>query len=251
MASDGQRHVLAIGGTGGATEPSTGLPRLVSYALELSGQPAPRVCLVNTATGDDPRGLARQYSVLAVTPARATHLELFPMPNVADPEDLLLSQDVIFVGGGSVANMAAVWRVHQLDRILRAAWRAGIVLSGVSAGAICWFEGGTTDSFGTKLRPFTAGLGFLAGSYCPHYSSEPARRPAFRSLVADGTLPAGLACDDGAAAHFADDSLAEVVTDRPEALGYRVEPDGAGGASETPLPARLLPGDQAASGPRR
>ena len=183
--------------------------------------------------------------MLAVTPARVTHLELFPMPNVADPEDLLLSQDVIFVGGGSVANLAAVWRVHQLDRILRAAWRAGIVLSGVSAGAICWFEGGTTDSFGTKLRPFTAGLGFLAGSYCPHYSSEPARWPAFRSLVADGTLSAGLACDDGAAAHFTDDRFAEVVTDRPEALGYRVEPDGAGAASETPLPARLLPGGQA------
>jgi peptidase E len=246
--------VLAIGGTGGAggaAEPSAGLPRLVSYALELSGRPAPRVCLVNTATGDDPRGLARQYSVLAVTPARVTHLELFPMPNVGDPEDLLLSQDVIFVGGGSVANLAAVWRVHQLDRILRAAWQAGIVLSGVSAGAICWFEGGTTDSFGTKLRPFTAGLGFLAGSYCPHYSSEAARRPAFRALVADGTLPAGLACDDGAAAHFAGGSLAEVVTDRPEALGYRVEPDGAGGASETPLPARLLPGDQVTSGQAR
>ena len=249
--------MLAIGGTGGtgeaggAAEPPARLPRLVSYALELSGRPAPRVCLINTATGDDPRGLARQYSVLAVTPARVTHLELFPRPNVADPEDLLLSQDVIFVGGGSVANLAAVWRVHQLDRILRVAWRAGIVLSGVSAGAICWFESGTTDSFGPKLRPFTAGLGFLSGSFCPHYSSEPARRPAFRSLVADSTLPAGLACDDGAAAHFTDDCLTELVTDRPEALGYRVEPDGAGAARETPLPGRLLPADQVSSGSAR
>jgi peptidase E len=244
--------VLAIGGTGGGdAEPSTGLPRLVSYALKLSGRPAPRVCLLNTAMGDDPRGLTRQYSALAATPARVTHLELFPMPNVADPEDLLLSQDMIFVGGGSVVNMVAVWRVHQLDRILRAAWQAGIVLSGVSAGAICWFEGGTTDSFGSRLRPFTAGLGFLPGSYCPHYSSEPARRPAFRSLVADGTLPAGLACDDGAAAHFADDSLAEVVAQRPEALGYRVEPDGAGRSVQTPLPARLLPGDQFTGGQPR
>jgi peptidase E len=252
VASDGQRHVLAMGGTGGGdAEPSAGLPRLVSYALELSGRPAPRVCLLHTATGDDPKGLVRQYSALAATPARVTHLEFFPMPNVADPEDLLRSQDVIFVGGGSVANLAAVWRVHELDRILRAAWQAGIVLAGVSAGAICWFEGGTTDSFGTALRPFTAGLGFLPGSYCPHYSSEPARRPVFRSLVADGTLPAGLACDDGVAAHFADDSLAEVVAQRPEALGYRVEPDGAGGATETPLPARLLPGDQVTGGPPR
>jgi peptidase E len=252
VASDGQRHVLAIGGIGGGdAEPSAGLPRLVSYALELSGRSAPRVCLLHTATGDDPKGLARQYSALAATPARVTHLELFPMPNAADPEDLLLSQDVIFVGGGSVANLVAVWQVHELDRILGAAWHSGIVLSGVSAGAICWFEGGTTDSFGTRLRPFTAGLGFLPGSYCPHYSSEPARRPVFRSLVADGTLPGGMACDDGAAAHFAGDSLAEVVAERPEALGYRVDPDGAGGAAEQPLPTRLLPGDQVIGGQPR
>ena len=110
------------------------------------------------------------------------------MPNVDDPEDLLLSQDVIFVGGGSVANMVAVWQVHGVDRIMRSAWESGVVLAGVSAGAICWFEGGTTDSFGPVLRPFTAGLGLLPGCYCPHYDSEPARRPTFQSLVADGTL---------------------------------------------------------------
>ena len=241
--------MLAIGGLGDSPAAlSAGVPRLISHALELSGRRAPRVCLINTPMGDDPRVLVRLYSVLSATAARVTHLELFPMPNVQDPADLLLSQDVIFVGGGSVANMLAVWRVHELDRILRAAYQAGIVLSGVSAGAICWFESGTTDSFGIRLRPFTAGLGLLAGSYCPHYSSEPARRPTFQSLVADGTLPAGLACDDGAGAHFVDESLAEVVADRPEARGYRVEPDGAGGPAETPLPARLLTGVQAAGG---
>jgi peptidase E len=242
VATDGRAHVLAIGGLGGSlAAPGRDLPRLLGYALELSGRPEPRVCMINTATGDEPRLLVRQYSLLAATPARVTHLELFPMPNVADPAELLLSQDVIFVGGGSVANMAAVWRVHELDRILRAAWQAGVVLSGVSAGAICWFEGGTTDSFGHQLRPFTAGLGFLAGSYCPHYNSEPARRPLFQSLVSDGTLPAGLACDDGAAAHFVGKSLAEVVADRADAFGYRVEPDGAGQAIERALPVRLLP----------
>jgi peptidase E len=170
------------------------------------------------------------------------HLALFPMPNVADPEDLLLSQDVIFVGGGSVANMVAVWRVHQLDEILRRAWTAGIVLTGVSAGAICWFEGGTTDSFGPDLRPFTAALRFLAGSYCPHYDSEPQRRPVYQGLVAAGALSAGIACDDGTAAHFADDDLAEIVADRPGALGYRVWADGTGSAAETALPALLLTG---------
>jgi peptidase E len=241
VAIDGRAHVLAIGGLGGSLAVlGRDVPPLIAYALELSGRPEPRVCLINTAMGDDPRLLTRTYSLLSATPARVTHLELFPMPNVPDPAEHLLAQDVIFVGGGSVANMAAVWRVHELDRILRAAWRAGVVLSGVSAGAICWFQGGTTDSFGPRLRPFTAGLGFLAGSYCPHYNSEPARRPLFQSLVGDGTLPAGLACDDGAAVHFADTDLAEVVADRDDAFGYRIASDGAGQAVETVLPVSLL-----------
>ena len=190
--------------------------------------------------GDDPGTFVRMYSLLSGS-ARTRHLQLFPMPNVADPADLLLSQDVIFVGGGSVANMVAVWRVHGLDRVMRAAWDRGIVLAGVSAGALCWFEGGTTDSFGPELRPFAAGLAMLAGSYCPHYSSEPGRRPLYESLVADGSLPPGIACDDGAAAHFADDALAEILADGPGRHGYLVAQDGAGGATEKTLPTRLLP----------
>jgi peptidase E len=180
------------------------------------------------------------YNRFAPLRGLVSHLALFPMPTVEDPADLLLSQDVIFVGGGSVANMLAVWRVHGLDAIMRTAWEAGIVLAGVSAGAICWFSGGTTDSFGPALRPFTDGLGMLGGSYCPHYNSEPGRRPLFQSLIADGTLPAGIACDDGTAAHFADDSLHEVVANRGEAHGYLVERDGSGSARETRLPTRLL-----------
>jgi peptidase E len=153
---------------------------------------------------------------------------------------LLLSQDVIFVGGGSVANMVAVWRVHGLDVVMRNAWQAGIVLAGVSAGAICWFSGGTTDSFGPQLRPFTDGLALLDGSYCPHYDSEPGRRPLYQSLIAAGTLPAGIACDDGAAAHFVDDSLHEVVADRDGAFGYLVKRADGGTAVEARLPARVL-----------
>jgi peptidase E len=232
--------VLAIGGFGMPGADPARVPRLVEHALELSGRSAPRACVLNTAMGDDPGGFVRMYSWLAGTPARASHLQAFPMPNVSDPEELLLSQDVIFVGGGSVANMVAVWRVHGLDRVMRSAWHQGIVLAGVSAGALCWFEGGTTDSFGLELRPFTAGLGLLAGSYCPHYSSEPGRRPLYESLVAGGSLPPGIACDDGTAAHFADDALAEIVADRPGQLGYRVQQDGAGGAIQTALATRLL-----------
>jgi peptidase E len=163
------------------------------------------------------------------------------MPSVADPEDFLLTRDLIFVGGGSVANMLAVWRVHQLDRILRTAWQAGVVLAGVSAGAICWFEGGTTDSFGPDLRPFTDGLGLLAGSYCPHYDSEPARRPLFTSLIAAGLLPAGIACDDGAGAHFVDGELQGVVSGLPGAAGYRVVPGSAGGFTQATLATSPLP----------
>ena len=230
--------MLAVGG--GMLMPRDAVPLQVKYAMELSGQSRPKLCVLNTAIGDDPNAYLRFYDRLAETPARVRHLALFPMPNVTDPEDLLMSQDVIFVGGGSVANMVAVWRVHGIDEILRKAWHAGTVLAGWSAGGICWFEGGTTDSFGIRLRPFTDGLGMLAGSFCPHYNSEPERRPLYQRLVAEGTLPGGIACDDGAAAHFADETLFELVSDRPGANACRVEPDGAGGFAETPLPVRFL-----------
>jgi peptidase E len=240
MAADGRRHILAIGGFAPLAEQDQPLPALIAHALTLSGAAAPRVCVLNTANGDDPAAYVRMYARLSQHGARPSHLQLFSMPNVSDPADLLLSQDVIFVGGGSVANMVAVWRVHGLDDVLRQAWEAGIVLAGVSAGALCWFSGGTTDSYGPRLRPFTDGLGFLPGSYCPHYSAEQTRRPAYQALVADGTLQVGIACDDGAAAHFAGDELEAIVAERPGAAGYRVEPDGNGGARETALPAALL-----------
>ena len=230
--------MLAVGG--GMLMPRDAVPLQVKYAIELTGQARPRLCVLNTAVGDDPNAYLRFYDRLAETPARVRHLALFPMPNVTDPEDLLMSQDVIFVGGGSVANMVAVWRVHRIDEILRKAWHAGIVLAGSSAGGICWFEGGTTDSFGMRLRPFTDGLGMLPGSFCPHYNSEQERRPLYRRLVADGTLPDGVACDDGAGAHYVDETLAELVADRPEANAYRVAADGAGGAFETVLDVRFL-----------
>ena len=230
--------MVAIGG--GMLMPREAVPFHVEYAIKLSGKPAPRLCVLNQAVGDDPAYYLRFYDRLANSPAEVRHLSLFPMPNVSDPEDFLLSQDIIFVGGGSVANMAAVWRVHGIDAIMRKAWHAGIILAGSSAGGICWFEGGTTDSFGIKLRPFTDGLGMLTGSFCPHYNSEPERRPLYHRLVAEGALPGGLACDDGAGAHFVDDALAEVVADRPDAGAYRVDPDGAGGFTETAIPVRFL-----------
>lgn len=216
------------------------MPLLLHYAARLSGGAAPKICIINTASGDDAAGYVRTYNLLSALSSRVSHLQLFPMPNVLDTAGFLLNQDVIFVGGGSVANMLAVWRIHGLDDALRQAWHAGVILTGVSAGAICWFTGGTTDSFGEVLRPFTDGLRMLPGSYCPHYDSEPRRRPLYQALVADGSLPPGVACDDGAAAHFIDDSLAEVVADRPNARGYLVQPGGNDVAVETKLETRLL-----------
>jgi peptidase E len=234
MAADERKHVIAIGG--GMMMPEGAVPLQIDYALRLTGKRDPRICVLNTAAGDDPRWTVAMYDRFAGKPARLSHLALFPMPNVLDPADLLLSQDLIFVGGGSVANMLAVWRVHGLDVVLRKAWLAGIVLAGSSAGGICWFEGGTTDSFGRELRAFTDGLGLLSGSFCPHYNSETRRRPLYQQLVTDGTLPAGIACDDGVGAHFIDDALAEVLSDRPGPGAYRVEP----GVAETRLETRFL-----------
>ena len=241
VAVDGRLDVVAFGGLPPPDSPGARQPFL-DYLCGLTGGAAPRIGVLTTAVGDDPAAVARAQTWFEGAPGEVSYLALFPMPTVADPEDFLLSQDLIFVGGGSVANMVAVWRVHELDRILRAAWQAGVVLAGVSAGAICWFEGGTTDSFGPDLRAFTDGLGFLTGSYCPHYDSEPGRRPLFTSLIAAGGLPAGIACDDGAGAHFVDDELDAVVTGLPGAAGYLVGPDGTGGFTHTTLATRPLPG---------
>jgi peptidase E len=242
VAVDGRRHVVAFGGLPWQDSRPVGRRPFRDYLYGLTGRAGPRVAVLTTASGDDPAGAALTCGWFEGGGAEVGHLALFPMPSVADPEDFLLSRDLIFVGGGSVANMLAVWRVHQLDRIMRAAWQAGVILAGVSAGAICWFEGGTTDSFGPDLRAFADGLGFLKGSYCPHYDSEPGRRPLFTSLIAAGGLPAGIACDDGAGAHFVDDELEAVVAGRPGAAGYLVRPDGTGGSTHTTLAARPLPG---------
>jgi len=130
--------------------------------------------------------------------------------------------------------MLAVWRVHGFDRILREAWEPGVVLAGWSAGMICWFEAGVTDSCGAQLEGMRDGLGFLTGSACPHYDGEERRRPVYTELVANG-FPAGIALDDGVAAHFDGTELVEVVAANPDARGFRVGPKG-----ETSLPVRVL-----------
>ena len=215
---------------------------LTEYAIELSGvsSRAPRVCYVGTASGDRPDNIAEFYSAALERGLTPSHLQLFLMPNVDDMRELLLSQDVIWVFGGSVAGLLAMWRLHGVDEIMREAWHAGVVLTGVSAGSICWHLGGTTDSFGPRLRPLTNGLGFLPFSNGVHYDSEPERRPLFQSLIADGTLPAGYATDDGTGVLYRGTEFAEAVRETPGKCVYWVERAGDGKAVETMLDTRTM-----------
>jgi dipeptidase E len=197
--------------------------------LELAG---PRVCFVPTASGDEAWQLVRFYESFAHR-AEATHASFNPWPR-ADLREHVLSRDAIYVSGGNTANALAIWRVHGFDDVLREAWESGILLCGWSAGMICWFEAGVTDSFGPQLDAIRDGLGFLPGSACPHYDGEERRRPVYQRLVAEG-FPAGYAADDAAALHFVGTELHEVVAAAEGARAYRVEP-----GSERPIDPRLL-----------
>jgi dipeptidase E len=203
--------------------------RLLEYVLGIA--PGRRLLYVPTAGMEDPARTVWWYERLHGR-AEMTHLHFSPWPP-AHLRDLVLGQDIVLVAGGNTANALAIWRVHGFDTILREAWERGIVLTGWSAGMICWFEHGVTDSFGPELGSMEC-LGFLPGSACPHYDGEERRRPVYTELVEAG-LPAGLAADDGVALHFVGTGLHEVVTARPGATAYRVGPEG-----ERPLEARLL-----------
>jgi len=235
-----ERTVVAMGGGGFSSEPDS--PLLDDFILGLArvnrGRERPRVCFIGTASGDSPVYIANFYAAFARR-AEAIHLPLFQRSD-QDVEGFVLDQDVIYVGGGNTENMVAIWRIHGVDRALRRAWDEGIVLTGLSAGSLCWFETGTTDSYGPQLAALSAGLGLIPGSHSPHYDGEPTRRPFYQRLVREGVLPAGYAADDGAALVFRGTELAEIVASRPNARGYRVERGEDGEAIETELPTRYL-----------
>jgi dipeptidase E len=228
------RHIVAMGGGQDVGDP------VFDYVAGLLDAPRPKVCLLPTAASAVPVSVMRFLSVFPTDRFELTYLDLFARDD-RNLRDFILSQDLIFVGGGSTANLLAVWRVHGLDTILKEAWMSGVAISGASAGANCWFEASTTDSFG-PLAPLPDGLGLLPGSFCPHYESEPGRRPLYRSLVADG-FPPGIACDDLAAAHFVGTELTEIVASDPSSRAYRVVRGADGSAHEEVLPARNLSTD--------
>ncbi|MFL6066415.1 MAG: Type 1 glutamine amidotransferase-like domain-containing protein [Gaiellaceae bacterium] len=213
-------QIVGIGGGGDTPEQFRALLR---YVLSLTGKERPRVLHVPTATGDSAESIVAMYERLGAL-CDLSHLRFFPYPP-ADLREHVLSHDAVSVGGGNVANMLAVWRVHGFGEILREAWEQGVVLFGVSAGMLCWFEAVVTDSFGLQLEGLRDGLGWLSGSACPHYDGEERRRPRYRELV-DSGFPEGIAADDGVGLHYVGTELREVVTCRPGATAYRVTRDG-------------------------
>jgi dipeptidase E len=203
-----------------------------SYLLGLAERERPRLLFVPTANGEEAAAILPIYEQLSPS-AQVTHATFFPWPD-PDLRTHVLEQDIVFVAGGNTANMLAIWRVHGFDTVLREAWERGVVLSGWSAGAICWFEACVTDSFGPQLEGLRDGLGFLPGSACPHYDGEELRRPRYVELVGGG-FPAGIAIDDDVAVRYDGTDLTAVVTSREGASAYRVSP-----AGEERLDARLL-----------
>jgi peptidase E len=237
-----QRHVVAIGGGSFVGEPRVGtrISPLVRYALDLTGAERPKVCFVTTAVGDTPQYTAMLYGAFVAAGTVPTSLALFQMPSVPDIRAHLLDQDLVYVTGGNTANLLALWRVHAVDDALRAAWEAGVVLTGQSAGSLCWHTGGTTDSFGPDLVGLPDGLGLLPYSHCPHYDGEEQRRPLYHRLVGEGALDPGYAVDEGAALHYEGVKPARSVAVRDGATSYFVAPDGSGGVVEEAMEARRL-----------
>jgi dipeptidase E len=200
-------------------------PALDELVLSLTGTPRPRLCLLPTAGGDSEHQIRRFYETYGDRLCEPSHISLFRLGRRPVPlREHLLAQDAIYVGGGSMVNLLAIWRAQGLDTILREAWEQGVVLAGLSAGSMCWFEWGVTTSSGA---PQTApGLGFLPGSNSVHHDSEPARRPVYHEAVRTGAIPPGWAVDDAAALIFHHTDLAEVVAARPAAHAYAVTTTG-------------------------
>ena len=231
-----EQRILAIGGA--SLGPSSTDWPLFQYLLDLTGLERPRICFIGTAGGEDAGDRAAFYSTFARR-AEANHLDLFGR-RIDDVPGFLADQDVILVAGGNTANMLAIWRVHGVDRALKAAWERGVILAGWSAGAMCWFEGGLTDSFGPDLAPLRDGLQFLPGSFCPHYDSESLRRPRYEEVVGSGALFDGHAADDGVGLLFVGRDLADAVASLPGQHGYRVERRRGNSVEDTQIRARLL-----------
>ena len=228
-------QIIALGGHGiSACVDDVALSR---YIIGQAAAERPRICFLPQGSGEDSLYIARFYRHFLAFDAQPSDLSLF-QPHTADIADFLMEQDVIYVGGGNTKSMLALWREWGVDRILRQALDQGTVLSGVSAGAICWFEQGLTDSVPGELTPLDC-LGFLPGSCAPHYDGEPDRRPRFHRLIGKGEMTDGYGIDDKAGLHFIGGELLRVVAATAAAAAYRVE-QLTTGVSETELDASTI-----------
>jgi len=233
-----QGTIVTLGG-GGFSMSDDGTSAMDDFLIELTGRAMPKVCFVPTASGDS-FDYSTRFETAFAGRAATSVLSLFGnwRTGYADPS-MLLEQDLIYVGGGSTANLLAIWRLHGIPEILRAAAARGVVLAGISAGMNCWFEGSSTDSFGT-LAPLGDGLGFLSGSACPHYLGEQGRREMYLDWVGAGALPEGYAADDFTAVVWRDGEFVEAVSEQQGKSVFRVERrDGAG--IEHEIAVRRLP----------
>lgn len=233
-------QIIALGGGGFSMEPDN--PLLDRYILGATGKSRPKVCFFPHATPDPVRFVRNFYDAFARLECRPSYLSLFETPPMRDMEDFILSQDALYVGGGNTKSMLALWRGWDLDIILRKAYERGVVLAGISAGSNCWFEDCVTDSVAPQLSALGDGLGFLTGSFCPHYDGEVMRRPTYHRLIAAGEIKDGIACDDGAAAHYVDGERVRVVSSRPNAKGYRLTRGDDGEAIEREIETHYLGG---------
>ena len=232
--SENSRQIIALGGGGFSMEPEN--LALDEYVLKQARVPQPAIAFIPTASGDAESYIASFYQAFSILPCRPSYLSLFS--RTPDLRECLLAQDVIYVGGGNTKSLLGVWREWGLPEVLREAWAAGVVLAGVSAGAVCWFEQGLSDAYAEALRPLQS-LGLLAGSCCPHYDGEAERRPTYHEFLRTGEVLPGLAIDDGAAVHFVGDDIHRVVASRPGATAYRVRAEN-GAVREEALPVEFL-----------
>ena len=209
--------ILATSGgyVAGPVQMSWRLGTMLLDALALTDKVRPRVCLVNTAMGDHLTNYALAYEAFNAAGCDVTELKVFPQPS-ADPEERLGGSDLVWVGGGSVANLLSLWRLHGVDGAMRSAWERGVILGGVSAGSLCWHLGGTTDSFGQILQPVTNALGFLPYANGVHYDAEAQRRPSLHQLMKSGVLsPLAYATDDTVGIWYEGIEATTVVSDAP------------------------------------
>ncbi|WP_409276177.1 Type 1 glutamine amidotransferase-like domain-containing protein [Neobacillus sp. SCS-31] len=213
------RQIIAMGGGGFSMEPENLL--LDKYILNQAKKDLPKVCFAPTASGDQTNYIERFYKAFKTLPCQPSHLSLFE-PEYPDIESYILEQDVIYVGGGNTRNMLVLWKEWGLDHYLKKAYKNGVILAGLSAGSICWFEEGLTDPLNAPLYKLD-GLGFLKGSNCPHYDGENKRKPSYHKLILEGKIKEGYAVDDGVALHFINETLSSSVSSRPKAKAYFVK----------------------------